>query len=635
MEENFTRQKVDTLNITVYAEQESKPTAALLNKQSFAQEKDNRRLNFKAKDISTVNNPKPSDLAIVIAPEENKAANELATKLLNNQNLRLRIVTGYDNVYEKVSEIAKELEKALELGLEITDFMQIYRRGISMDKVQHQLSIFTNGIAKINLDRPAVIGDGITLLQKEEAQSLAEFFDTKKDNYKLKKFVPASGAATRMFKFLHDFMSGYDPAKETINSYVNRVKDNSLPVFLLGLERFPFYKEIAAEAEKHISCPDMENENLREDARHYSFIKTMMSEEHFDYANKPKGILPFHMYNECRATPVYEHLREAVAYANSKGETHVHFTISEAHLNGFLDAINDARKKVETDSGVKIHFNFTYQHKETDTLAVGLDNRPFREEKTKLLFRPGGHGALIENLNRLDADVVFIKNIDNVRHTKMETIATYKKALGGILVKLQEKIFKYLEDIDNGTITEAQLDEIINFAEQELLLDISPDFDKFTLENKYLYVKEQLNRPIRVCGMVKNEGEPGGGPFWVKGKRGRLSLQIVESSQIDMDNKIQGHIFSQSTHFNPVDLVCGVKDYKGNKFDLRQYVDDNTGFIVQKNRMGKEVKSYELPGLWNGAMAGWVTVFVEVPLKTFNPVKTVNDLLKPAHQKPV
>jgi hypothetical protein len=635
MEENFTRQKLDTLNITVYAEQESKPTAALLNLQPFAEEKDNRRLNFKAKDIGLVNNPKQSDLAIVIAPEENRQANELAEKLLNNQNLRLRITTGYDNVFEKVSEIATELEKALELGLEITDFMQIYRRGISMEKITAQIAIFTNGIAKINLDRPAVIGDGITLLQKEEATALADFFDNKKENYKLKKFVPASGAATRMFKFLHDFINGYNPEKETINGYINRVKDNSLQVFLLGLEKFPFYKEIAALAEKHITCPDMENENLREDARNYSFVKTMMSEEFFDYANKPKGILPFHDYEGFAATPVYEHLREAAAYASRKGETYVHFTISENHLNGFLDAINDARTKVEAETGVKIHFNFTYQHKETDTIAVGLDNKPFREEKTKLLFRPGGHGALIENLNRLDADIVFIKNIDNVRHTKMDTIATYKKALAGILVKLQEKVFKYLEDIENRSVNEAELDEIINFAEQELSLDISPDFDKFTLENKYLYVKEQLNRPMRVCGMVKNEGEPGGGPFWVKGKRGRLSLQIVESSQIDLDNKIQSHIFSQSTHFNPVDLVCGLKDYKGNKFDLGEYVDANTGFIVQKNRMGKEVKSYELPGLWNGAMAGWVTVFVEVPLKTFNPVKTVNDLLKPAHQKPV
>lgn len=217
----------------------------------------------------------------------------------------------------------------------------------------------------------------------------------------------------------------------------------------------------------------------------------------------------------------------------------------------------------------------------------------------------------------------------------METIALYKKALAGILVHLQEKVFNYLRQIEARTLTEAELDTVVNFAHEELSLDLSPDFDKFTLENKFLYLTESLNRPIRVCGMVKNEGEPGGGPFWVKGPRGRVSLQIVENSQIDMDNKIQSHIFSQSTHFNPVDLVCGLKDYKGNKFNLNDFVDPNTGFIVQKNRMGNEVKSYELPGLWNGAMAGWMTVFVEVPLKTFNPVKTVNDLLKPGHQQPV
>lgn len=635
MEENFTRQKVNTLYITVYAEQNSKPTAALLNEQPFAEEKNNRKLSFKAKDIGDVVNPKTSDLAIVIAPEGSKAANELAEKLRQNQNLRIRVTEGHDDVYAKVHEIVSELQRALNLGMSLVDFLQIYRRNISMEKIENQINIFSTGIAKISLDRQAAIGDGITLLQKEEANSLAEFFDNKRDNYKLKKFVPSSGAATRMFKFLHDFMMGYDPKKETINGYINRVKDNSLQVFLLGLERFPFYKSISAVSDKNIECPDKENENVREDERNYSFIKTMISEEHFDYANKPKGILPFHCYGDFSATPVYEHLREAVSYASSQGQTHVHFTISENHLNGFLDSINDARSKVETESGIKINFNFTYQHQETDTIAVDMENKPFRDEKGSLLFRPGGHGALIENLNRLDADVVFIKNIDNVRHTKIDTISTYKKALAGIMIKLQEKIFGYMNDIESGNVDEAELDEIVKFAEQELSQDISPDFDKFTLQNKYLYVMELLDRPIRVCGMVKNEGEPGGGPFWVKGKRGRLSLQIVESSQIDFDNKIQAHIFSQSTHFNPVDLVCGLKDYKGERFNLQEYVDPNTGFIVQKNRMGKDVKSYELPGLWNGAMAGWITVFVEVPLKTFNPVKTVNDLLKPAHQEPV
>jgi len=634
MEENFTRQKINTIVITVYADKDSKATAALLNKEPFAEEKDNHQLHFKAKDIDTVNTPKSSDLAIVIAPEEKKSANELADMLRRQSNTRLRITEGTDDVFSKVSCIVNQLEKAISIGLSVTDFVQVYNRNIHLDKIEKQLDIFKNGIAKINLERPAVITDGLVSLSKDEAVEFATYFDTKKDDYKLKKFVPASGAATRMFKFLHDFISNYNPEKETINGYINRKKDNSLEVFLLGLEKFPFYSEIAAEAEKHIVYPAGDDENVREDARNYSFIKTMMSEQFFDYANKPKGIIPFHCYNDFSATPIYEHLRESVAYAASQGQTHIHFTISESHLNGFLDSINEVRAKVEAESGIKISFNFTYQHQETDTLAVDMDNKPFRDEKGRLLFRPGGHGALIENLNRLDADIVFVKNIDNVRHTKMETIATYKKALAGMLVKLQQKVNHYLEHIENHEVDEQELDEIVDFAAIQLSQDISPDFDKFTLENKFLYVKECLNRPIRVCGMVKNEGEPGGGPFWVKGKRGRVSLQIVESSQIDLDNKIQSHIFSQSTHFNPVDLVCGLKDYKGNKFDLTQFVDPNTGFIVYKNRMGKDVKSYELPGLWNGAMAGWITVFVEVPLKTFNPVKTVNDLLKPAHQKP-
>jgi len=634
MEENFTRQKINTITITIYAEKDSKATAALLNLEPFAAEKNNQQLFFKAKDIDTVNTPKSSDLAIVIAPEEKKKANELAEMLRRQNNTRLRVIEGVDNVFGKVSCLVSQLEKALSLGLSVTDFVQVYNRNIHLDKIEKQLDIFRNGIAKINLERPAVLTDGVVGLSKEEAAESALYFDSKKESYKLKKFVPASGAATRMFKFLHDFISNYNPEKETINGYINRKKDNSLEVFLLGLEKFPFYAEIAAEAEKHIVYPAGDDENVREDARSYSFIKTMMSEQFFDYANKPKGIIPFHCYNEFSATPIYEHLRESVAYAGSQGQTHIHFTISENHLNGFLDSINEVRAKVEEESGIKISFNFTYQHQETDTLAVDMDNKPFRDEKGTLLFRPGGHGALIENLNRLDADIVFVKNIDNVRHTKMETIATYKKALGGMLIKLQEKVNHYLEHIENHEVDEQELDEIVDFAAIQLSQDISPDFDKFTLENKFQYVKECLNRPIRICGMVKNEGEPGGGPFWVKGKRGRVSLQIVESSQIDLDNKIQSHIFSQSTHFNPVDLVCGLKDYKGNKFDLTQFVDPNTGFIVYKNRMGKDVKSYELPGLWNGAMAGWITVFVEVPLKTFNPVKTVNDLLKPAHQKP-
>jgi hypothetical protein len=279
-----------------------------------------------------------------------------------------------------------------------------------------------------------------------------------------------------------------------------------------------------------------------------------------------------------------------------------------------------------------LHVGFSFQDKATDTIAVDLNNEPFRNEKGNLVFRPAGHGALINNLNNLDADVIFIKNIDNVIQNHIEEIALYKKALAGILLNLQEQIFDCLYQIDNGVINENDIETIIRFMNESLNVAIIDDFNKYTLENKIAFIKDKLDRPIRVCGMVKNEGEPGGGPFWVSDSKGNLSLQIVESSQIDSNNPEQMAIVAKSTHFNPVDLVCAIKNHKGEKFDLLQFVNHKTGFVVTKNKNGNELKAYELPGLWNGAMAKWITVFVQVPLVTFNPVKTVNDLLKPAHQ---
>jgi hypothetical protein len=249
-----------------------------------------------------------------------------------------------------------------------------------------------------------------------------------------------------------------------------------------------------------------------------------------------------------------------------------------------------------------------------------------------LVFRPGGHGALIENLNNLDADIIFIKNIDNIIQNNVEKTALYKKGLAGVLIELQQQTFTYLREIETQKVEHENIDEIILFLKEKLNTKISDDFHAFSFENKLSKIKEALNRPIRVCGMVKNEGEPGGGPFWVRDEKGNLSLQIVESSQVDLTNTHQHKILDSATHFNPVDLVCGIKNYKNEKFDLTQFVDHNTGFIVEKTILDKKIKAYELPGLWNGAMAKWLTVFVQVPLLTFNPVKTVNDLLKPAHQ---
>ncbi|MGV9003032.1 DUF4301 family protein [Flavobacterium sp.] len=513
-------------------------------------------------------------------------------------------------------------------GFTAADFDQITSHGITLDKILSEFSIFENGIPKILLDRPAKINDGIVKIKQADFVVLAQYFDKEKVSLKLKKFVPASGAATRMFKFLNEFLNDFDYENESINAYINRKKDKNLPVFLAGIEKFPFYDKVKTRLKELYP----EYYSLASHEKSYRFIKAMMCETNFDYANKPKGALDFHNYQTHVATPIQEHLNECVFYATSNNSSNLHFTISENHQVLFEEIIKEVKKNFETHSHAATEISFSYQYKQTDTIAVDKQNQPFRTEKNELLFRPGGHGALINNLNTLDSDIIFIKNVDNVIQNHVEEIALYKKALAGKLIEIQKQIHYYLKAIDAHEIDENQLNELVDFMYNKLNMRLYEGFDKYTFENKIESIKNKLNRPLRVCGMVKNEGEPGGGPFWVRSARGNLSLQIVESSQIDLENKFQMDILKASTHFNPVDLVCSIKDYKGRKFDLSQFIDLNTGFIVTKNRNGKEVKSYELPGLWNGAMAKWITIFVEVPLITFNPVKTVNDLLKPAHQ---
>lgn len=513
-------------------------------------------------------------------------------------------------------------------GFTEADFEQIKTLGISLDKIEGELLLFKQGIPKITLEKPATINDGIVKLSNEEFHKYAEFFDAQKKELKLKKFVPASGAASRMFKFLNEFLNDFDHENETINAYINRKKDKNLPVFLAGIEKFPFYETIKSKVkELHEDYYSLESHQ-----KSYHFIKTMISPDYFDFANQPKAVLDFHKYETEIATPVEEHLNECAFYASSNAVSHLHFTVSEHHEILFQKVINEVKSKVENKSNTEINVTFSYQDKSTDTISVALNNEPFRNENGQLVFRPGGHGALINNLNNLDADVFFIKNIDNVIQNHIQEITLYKKGLGGVLLDLQQQIFKILKGIENRKLAEKNISEIIDFMEQKLSIDVVEDFDKYTFDNKLEFIKNKLNRPIRVCGMVKNEGEPGGGPFWVRSYKGNVSLQIVESSQVEISNAEQAEILAKATHFNPVDLVCATKNYHGENFDLTQFVDNSTGFIVSKNRNGKDLKGYELPGLWNGAMAKWITIFVEVPLVTFNPVKTVNDLLKPAHQ---
>lgn len=525
------------------------------------------------------------------------------------------------------------MEKNIELENNLTDFspedlIQIESAHLSLDRISKQIDILTNGIAKTVLDRPATSGDGIITLTYSQYSDFAAAFDQNKQSLKLQKFVPASGAATRMFKFLSEFLAEYDLENESINAFMNRKNANELRVFLAGKKEFPFYDQVYEMlAQNHPDFREWERSK-----RSYHFIKTLIDAEFLDFANKPKGILPFHKYKSHIATPVEEHLAEAIRYScGSDGKVNLHFTVTEDHKVHFEKIVEQARQIFETQACGVLDVTYSFQDPATDTIAVTPDNKPFRDKKGKLVFRPGGHGALIQNLNNLDADVIFIKNIDNVIQDHVDTIAFYKKALGGIMIESQNRIFECLKKLDQNP-SAVDLDEISDVIREKLNMNVSEDFRNFTTEYKIQYIKRLLDRPIRVCGMVKNEGEPGGGPFWVRDQNGILSLQIVESSQVDLKEQRQADIFAKSTHFNPVDLVCGIKNYRGEKFDLTQYVDHRSGFIVDKTKDGKPLKSYELPGLWNGAMAKWITLFVEVPLITFNPVKTVNDLLKSAHQ---
>lgn len=562
-------------------------------------------------------------------PHERKEMYEAFEQALIQFNLPYIKISGHhEKRLSHAIHVVNECLALKKLGFMPSDWIQILQRNVSANTLEQQLTFLSKGIPKIDLDRPATLQDGIMPLSKSEAIYYQTLFDDKKQNINLKKFVPASGAASRMFKFLFHFYQEFDMEKETLNGFINKNKAQELKVFVAGLEKFPFFKNVVSHLQSTV--PNVNQMNKEHQLAY--FVRTILTDPAFDYMHKPKGILPFHLINGKTITPTESHLMEALDYANSNQRVNIHFTISKEHQHEFEKIIDDTVPKLETENQVTFNIRFSYQNVQTDTLALDLNKKPFRLPDGTLFFRPGGHGALIENLNQLNSDFVFIKNIDNVSPNNLETHNLYKKALGGILYTIQQKVFEYLHYLDSKTPDKEVLDEIIRFIKQNLNTEISNDFQFFTKEHKVDYLKKIMNRPIRVCGMVQNESEPGGGPFWVKDNKGNKSLQIVESSQVDFDQKKQSKIFKKSTFFNPVDLVCGIRNYRGTKFDLLVYVDPNSGFIAEKTKNGADIMVYELPGLWNGAMAYWITIFVEVPVITFNPVKTVNDLLKTNHQ---
>ncbi|MEO9891461.1 DUF4301 family protein [Aurantibacter sp.] len=505
-----------------------------------------------------------------------------------------------------------------------TDQQLLEKKGISKDKVIDQIETFRDGIPFVQLRSAAIVGKGILKFSSEEEKSLIQSFESNRENKSLLKFVPASGAASRMFKSLFNFLDNYNASEETFEAYVSRTGDSAMEKFAAGLTDFPFYDLVKNK---------IGNLSTTKGEEVFAFVNEMMGENALNYGFFPKGLLPFHKYGSHAATPFEEHLNESVAYASANGLANLHFTISEQHDAMFAKEYENSNENITKATGTKFNVTYSNQKPATDTIAVDLDDKPFRNSDGSLLFRPGGHGALIENLNDQDADIIFIKNIDNVAVSKYAVdIAESKKILAGQLLKVQEKAFKYAKAIDQDAVSASDTVEIKEFIENELNANFLDSYEDFSLSEQLLVLKDKLNRPIRVCGMVKNEGEPGGGPFWIVDAKDHVSLQIIESAQINMSDSKQVDILKNSTHFNPVDLVCGVRNYKGEKYNLLNFVDTKQGFIAQKTKDGKDLKALELPGLWNGAMAFWNTIFVEVPLITFNPVKTVNDLLKPAHQ---
>ncbi|MEW6614302.1 MAG: DUF4301 family protein [Thermodesulfobacteriota bacterium] len=513
------------------------------------------------------------------------------------------------------------------------DMKQMNAIGITEGQVISQIEIFKKKPSYMKLSRPCIIGDGIRVIQENEIQSLILNHQDAAGKGCLLKFVPASGAASRMFKSLlnlnnvnHEIDRDYIARKAGEDSE----QTEDILSFMNGIRKFAFFDDL--KSSMYDAGLDIDNQISK--GQFKEIISCLLNPQGLNYANLPKGLLKFHQYPDASRTAFEEHLAEAADYVrDARGLCRLHFTISPEHQESFKGLMEDVRRKYEKKYNTRFQVEFSLQKRSTDTIAVTLGNQPFRERDGKLLFRPGGHGVLIENLNGIKGDIIYIKNIDNVTPDRLKgPTFLWKRILAGYLIEFQKKVFTYLKRLEEGELEKRFLDGVMEFARDRLVLLSSNSYQHMSAIKKREFLMSKLDRPLRVCGMVKNQGEPGGGPFWVEEEDGTLSLQIVESTQVDPKSNKQQAIFASATHFNPVDIVCGVRNYKGKPFNLRNYMDKNAVFISRKSKEGRNLKALELPGLWNGAMANWITLFVEVPVITFNPVKTINDLLREEHQ---
>jgi hypothetical protein len=507
------------------------------------------------------------------------------------------------------------------------DKRQFKSKGISLRTIEKQIDSFRKGFPPVLLEAPAIPGNGIIQPAREESGEFIAKYKSALQNLDIVKFVPASGAASRMFKDLFSFLEKTAAGKSEA----------------ILIKESPFIREFASKIEKFAFAGELGEILGRQGTSIDSLINSgniselagkILCRDGLGYGDLPKGLIKFHNYGNYTRTAFEEHLAEGADYALSQdNQVNLHLTVSPEFMDAFDKHFRSKKSAYEDLYRTSIEVDFSVQKPSTDTIAVDMENMPFRNEKGEILFRPGGHGALLENLNEIDGDIIFIKNIDNVAPDRVkQNTNRFKMLLAGILLDYQEKIFNYARIIEEENPGLEVLMGICNFLRAGGCRFNKKEFEGFSENLVRERLLSRLQRPVRICGMVKNEGEPGGGPFWVLDSHNNSSLQIVETSQIDMTDCKQKEILNKSTHFNPVDLVCGVRDRKGQKYDLMKFTDPNTGFIAEKSAGGRPVKAQELPGLWNGAMAEWNTLFVEVPIETFTPVKTINDLLRPEHQ---
>jgi hypothetical protein len=498
------------------------------------------------------------------------------------------------------------------------DIRQIEKEEQNVDQVLAQIERFKRGTFPVNLNRPCTVNDGVVTIPEGDLKKITALYEAEVREGRVLKFVPASGAASRMFKDWYRCLEEGGCASQEAGA-----------TFISNLKKFAFIKELGEE----ISRKGEDIERLVEAKRIAEILEYVLTSKGLNYGNLPKALLKFHLYPDGSRTALEEHLVEAALYVkDAHNVCRLHYTVSEEHQKQVENYLLRIKEIYEKNYDVKYHIMLSCQKSSTNTIAVDLDNRSFRDQQGRLVFRPGGHGALLENLNSIDGDIIFLKNIDNVVSDRLKPVTIlYKKVLGGYLISLQNTIFRYLQLLTKQEPDENTIAESVLFCKMMLHIVFPQGFEHLSLQEKCTCIFKKLNRPIRVCGMVKNQGEPGGGPFWVNEEDGTQSLQIIEESQIDSNIKEQEAIWKSATHFNPVDLVCGVKDFRAQKFNLFEFVNEKAYFISQKSEKGRELRALELPGLWNGSMAFWNTIFMEVPIETFNPVKTVNDLLRPQH----